>query len=76
MPANGRAGVVLSFGMPIATDLNGDQVEPDYRIISGAGRELLVMRPDLAGRGGVPQIAGGQRAGTGGGTAEPLVTGS
>jgi hypothetical protein len=40
LPANGRVGVVLSFGMPIATDLNGDQVEPDYRIISAWGVSL------------------------------------
>jgi hypothetical protein len=33
----GRVGLALSFGIPIATDLNGKQVEPDYRIVSGVG---------------------------------------
>ncbi len=33
----GRVGLALSFGIPIATDLNGDQVEPQYRIVSGVG---------------------------------------
>jgi hypothetical protein len=30
-----RVALALSFGIPIATALNGAQVEPDYRIVSG-----------------------------------------
>jgi hypothetical protein len=32
-----RVNLALSVGIPIVTDLNGSQVEPNYRLISGVG---------------------------------------
>jgi hypothetical protein len=37
LTVSGRVALALSFGIPIATDLNGAQVEPDYRIVAGVG---------------------------------------
>jgi hypothetical protein len=33
----GRVGVGVSFGIPVATDLRGDQVDPSYRVITSIG---------------------------------------
>jgi hypothetical protein len=33
----GRVGIGLSVGVPVATDLHGDQVDPSYRLVSSIG---------------------------------------